>query len=48
MVKSTYVHGFKNPERELYAYFLGPISKINKVVSFIVPKGEEILKIMDD
>lgn len=39
----------KTPERELYAYFLGPISKINKVVSFIVPKGEEnIIKNYDD
>ncbi len=39
----------KTVERELYTYFLGPISRVNKVTNFIVPKGEEnIIKSYED
>ncbi|WP_397599266.1 substrate-binding periplasmic protein [Silvanigrella sp.] len=39
----------KSPEREEFTYFLGPISTVNKIVYFIVPKGQEkIIKSYDD
>jgi polar amino acid transport system substrate-binding protein len=39
----------KTAEREEFAYFLGPISRVNKIVYFIVPKGQEkIIKNYDD